>query len=113
MAPAPGASAGVRPERALERPPGRVEVGPLSVGALQRILRTRTSVDASRRTLQRIHETSGGNPFYALELARVMEGDAAVSGGGGARRRHRAALTRQRPRAAPGRAPGGAGRPNS
>jgi DNA-binding CsgD family transcriptional regulator len=86
-APSPGASAGVRPERALERSPVRVEVGPLSLGALQRILRTRTSIEASRRTLQRIHETSGGNPFYALELARALEdagaGDGRAPGVGG------------------------------
>ena len=74
-APSPGASAGVRPERALERPPIRIDVGPLSLGALQRILRTRTSFDANRRTLQRIHETSAGNPFFALELARALEAD--------------------------------------
>jgi DNA-binding CsgD family transcriptional regulator len=76
-APSPGATAGLRPERALERPATHVEVGPLSVGAIQRILRTRTTVEASRRTIQRIHETSGGNPFYALELARAIEGDRA------------------------------------
>ena len=66
-------TAGVRPERGLERPVTQVEVGPLSLGAVQRMLRTRTSLDASRRTLKRIHDTSGGNPFYALELARAVE----------------------------------------
>lgn len=84
-APSPGASAGVRPERSLERPTTRVEVGPLSLGAIQRILRKRTSFEASRRTLQRIHETSGGNPFYAIELARAIAYDgtaeASVVGG--------------------------------
>jgi DNA-binding CsgD family transcriptional regulator len=66
-------------ERAFERPPTRIDVGPLSLGALNRLLRTRTNVDFNRRTLQRIHETSGGNPFYALELARAMD---ATPGGG-------------------------------
>lgn len=51
----------------------RVDVGPLSLGAMHRLLRTRTSLDFNRRTLQRIHETSGGNPFYALEIARALE----------------------------------------
>ncbi|HTK43860.1 MAG TPA: AAA family ATPase [Patescibacteria group bacterium] len=60
-------------ERAFERAPIRIDVGPLSLGALNRLLRTRTSLEFNRRTLQRIHETSGGNPFYALELARAME----------------------------------------
>lgn len=70
---APAAAAGVRPERSLDRPPTRIEVRPLSLGATHRLLRTRTSADFNRRTLQRIHETSGGNPFYALELARALE----------------------------------------
>ena len=59
-------------ERAVERRPTRIEVGPLSLGALNRLLRTRTHLEFNRRTLQRIHETSGGNPFYALELASAM-----------------------------------------
>jgi DNA-binding CsgD family transcriptional regulator len=87
--PAPAASAGLRPERALELPPARIEVGPLSLGAMQRILVTRTPLEANRRTLQRIHETSGGNPFYALELARSVANRATTAaaersdGGGG------------------------------
>jgi DNA-binding CsgD family transcriptional regulator len=60
-------------ERAFDRSPTRIEVGPLSLGALNRLLRMRTTLEFNRRTLQRIHETSGGNPFYALELARAME----------------------------------------
>jgi DNA-binding CsgD family transcriptional regulator len=68
-----GHGAGLRLDRALSRSPIRLEVGPMSLGALHRLLRTRTSLQFNRRTLQRIHETSGGNPFYALELARAME----------------------------------------
>jgi DNA-binding CsgD family transcriptional regulator len=68
-------------ERALDRTPSRIDVGPLSLGALNRLLRTRTSLDFNRRTLQRIHETSGGNPFYALELARAMESAPASASG--------------------------------
>ena len=55
-------------------PPGRCEaldLGPLGIGALRRVLRA--SVETiSRPTLQRIHEVSGGNPLYALELARGL-----------------------------------------
>ena len=55
-------------------PPGRSEaldLGPLSIGALRRVLRA--SVETiSRPALQRIHEVSGGNPLYALELARSL-----------------------------------------
>jgi DNA-binding NarL/FixJ family response regulator len=50
----------------------RVGVGPLSVGALHRFLRDRLGVPFPRQTLLRIHERSGGNPFFALEIARVL-----------------------------------------
>ena len=72
---APAPTEGFRPERAIEPAPVRLEVLPLSLGATHRLLRTRTSIELDRRTLQRIHETSGGNPFFALELARTMEAD--------------------------------------
>ena len=44
----------------------------LSLGALQRMLRDRTGKTFDRPTLRHIHDTSGGNPFYALELARAV-----------------------------------------
>jgi DNA-binding CsgD family transcriptional regulator len=53
----------------------RLPVGPLSVGALHRYLRDRLRRPFARQTLLRIHERSGGNPFFALELARVLEVD--------------------------------------
>ena len=60
-------------ERAIE--PERVErlpVGPLSLGATHELLRTRLGRPFARPTLLRVHEMSGGNPFYALELARAL-----------------------------------------
>src|ERR687887_810791 len=63
-------------ERALG--PDRVRrliVGPLSVGALHRFLRDRLQRPFPRQTLLRIHERSGGNPFFALELASVLPAD--------------------------------------
>jgi DNA-binding CsgD family transcriptional regulator len=54
----------------------RVPVGPLSVGALHRFLRDRLDRPVARQTLLRIHERSGGNPFFALELARVVDAGA-------------------------------------
>ena len=54
----------------------RLSVGPLSVGALHRFLRDRVGRPFARQTLLRIHERSGGNPFFALELARVLDADA-------------------------------------
>lgn len=50
----------------------RVPVGPLSVGALHRLLRDVLGKPFPRQTLLRIHERSGGNPFFALELARTV-----------------------------------------
>jgi len=63
-------------ERAIEA--DRVErlpVGPLSLGAIHRLLQGRLGQTFSRPTLLRVHEVSGGNPFYALELARVLPAD--------------------------------------
>jgi DNA-binding CsgD family transcriptional regulator len=50
----------------------RLQVGPLSPGALQALVRTRLERGLPRPTLVRIHEMSGGNPFYALEIARAI-----------------------------------------
>ena len=52
-----------------------VPLGPLSVGALHRFLHDRLGRPFARQTLLRIHERSGGNPFFALELARVLDTD--------------------------------------
>jgi DNA-binding CsgD family transcriptional regulator len=49
-----------------------VSVGPVSVGALYEMLATRLGTQLDRPALLRVHETSGGNPLYALELARAM-----------------------------------------
>ena len=50
----------------------RLSLRPLSVGALHRLLRDRMDRAFARQTLLRIHERSGGNPFYALELGRAL-----------------------------------------
>ena len=50
-------------------------LGPLSVGALHAFLRDRVGRVFPRQTLLRIHEQSGGNPFYALEIARALGPD--------------------------------------
>ena len=51
----------------------RLRLGPLSLGATHRLLRERVGVSFPRPTLVQLHETSGGNPFYALELGRALE----------------------------------------
>jgi hypothetical protein len=53
----------------------RLALGPLSVGAVHRLLRDRLGRAFARQTLLRIHERSGGNPFFALELARVLDAE--------------------------------------
>jgi DNA-binding CsgD family transcriptional regulator/Tfp pilus assembly protein PilF len=50
----------------------RLPVGPLSVGAIHRMLWGRLSLNLPRPMLVRVHETCGGNPFYALELGRAL-----------------------------------------
>jgi DNA-binding CsgD family transcriptional regulator len=64
---------------ALEQAVGdRVEhvgVGPLSAGALQRLIQLRLGRVLARPTLLRLHEASGGNPFYALQIARELGSD--------------------------------------
>jgi predicted ATPase len=52
-----------------------LRIGPVSVGALHRILQDRFGRPFARQTLLRIHEQSGGNPLFALELARVLDDD--------------------------------------
>ena len=60
-------------ERALAEENVRLlPLRPLSVGALHMLLRDRLHRAFARQTLLRIHERSGGNPFYALELARAL-----------------------------------------
>jgi DNA-binding CsgD family transcriptional regulator len=49
-----------------------LRLGPLSVAAVQRLVRSRLGIGLTRPVLLRVHEASGGNPFYALELARAL-----------------------------------------
>jgi DNA-binding CsgD family transcriptional regulator len=53
---------------------GRVRLGPLSLGAIGEILRSRQTTALPRYTLTRVYEACGGNPFYALECARALTG---------------------------------------
>lgn len=52
----------------------RIEVGPLSLGATRRVLFDRLDLALPRRVVRRIHESSLGNPFFALELGRALAG---------------------------------------
>jgi DNA-binding NarL/FixJ family response regulator len=48
-------------------------VGPLSLGAVFNLLQDRRGIRLARPLLLRVYETSGGNPLYALELARALD----------------------------------------
>jgi DNA-binding CsgD family transcriptional regulator/DNA polymerase III delta prime subunit len=52
----------------------RILVGPMPLGAVHRLIRTRLGYSLARPQLLRIHAASDGNPLYALELARAMHG---------------------------------------
>ena len=51
----------------------RLHVGPMSLDAVHRLLHQGLGVTLARPTLRRVHELSGGNPFFALEVARALE----------------------------------------
>jgi DNA-binding CsgD family transcriptional regulator len=50
----------------------RVEVGPLSLAALQGVIKLRLGRSFLRPTLLRIEQATAGNPFFALEIARSL-----------------------------------------
>ena len=52
----------------------RIELGTLSLGAIQRLLAVRLGWRPPRRIAQRIHVAASGNPFYALELGKALLG---------------------------------------
>ena len=60
-------------ERALE-PAGvaRVELGPLSFGAISGVLAARLAGPLPRRVARQVFEVSGGNPLFAVELGRAV-----------------------------------------
>ncbi|MDT5017477.1 MAG: hypothetical protein QOD39_3637 [Mycobacterium sp.] len=51
----------------------RIRVRALSLGGLHALLSGRLGRSFSRPTMVRIAEVSGGNPFYALEVARAID----------------------------------------
>ena len=48
----------------------RRDLAPLTVAALYELVRERYGLSLARPTLLRLHELAGGNPFFALEIAR-------------------------------------------
>lgn len=50
----------------------RLSVGSMSSGELGRIIRARLEAELPRSTVRRIHLAAGGNPFFAVEIAREV-----------------------------------------
>ncbi|HEY3212915.1 MAG TPA: AAA family ATPase [Actinomycetota bacterium] len=60
---------------------GIIHVGPLGAHEIGVIVRDRTGMTLSKPDTQRLTDLCGGNPFYALEIARARErGDEGVTG---------------------------------
>jgi DNA-binding CsgD family transcriptional regulator len=53
-------------------------LGPLSLAALNELVQSRARLKLARPLLVRLAEASGGNPFFALELARALARGAAL-----------------------------------
>jgi DNA-binding CsgD family transcriptional regulator len=61
----------------LPEDPLRLELGPLTLGALHHVIHDRLGRTLPRPLLVRVAASSGGNPFYALEIARALLDSAA------------------------------------
>lgn len=59
-----------------------LRLGPVSLGALHALILRKLDRSFSRAAMVRIFEISAGNPFYALELARAMDGDSPTAPAG-------------------------------
>jgi DNA-binding CsgD family transcriptional regulator len=60
-------------ERAFGNGLRRVQVPPLTLGATHRLLNSHLGVTLPRPTLRRVHVACAGNPFFALEIGRVLK----------------------------------------
>jgi DNA-binding CsgD family transcriptional regulator len=57
----------------------RIPLGPFTISELHDLLIARSSSPIARPTMLRIHQLSGGNPFYATELAQeILRHDSGV-----------------------------------
>lgn len=55
------------------RPAERIELSGLSVGAITHLVRERLGLALPRHLVRRLHESSAGNPLFALEMARLFK----------------------------------------
>jgi DNA-binding CsgD family transcriptional regulator len=51
----------------------RVHVGPLDLSSLGRVVHEHLATSLPRPLLAEVHEASGGSPFYALEIVRMLQ----------------------------------------
>lgn len=56
----------------------RLTIGPVAPIPLGRLVRQRLDRDFAPPLVRRIHEASGGNPFFSLEIGRALTGDDAL-----------------------------------
>ena len=70
----PGSSGGDAVEELTAAVSGadRIAVGPLDLDEIRAILRGRLDAAFTRPVQRQIHEASGGNPFFALEIGRAL-----------------------------------------
>jgi DNA-binding CsgD family transcriptional regulator/tetratricopeptide (TPR) repeat protein len=52
----------------------RLPVGPLDASALHVVIERHVGTSLTRPVLTRVHQVSGGNPMYAVEIARALAG---------------------------------------
>lgn len=57
----------------------RLVLGPLSLAALHHVIEGRLAIKLTRPMLVRVEDVSGGNPFYALEIARALARDGSAA----------------------------------
>ena len=60
-------------EAVARMPADSVALGPLPIEAIAEIVRERLGIELHGSNLREIHAQSGGNPFFALELARALD----------------------------------------
>jgi DNA-binding NarL/FixJ family response regulator len=74
----PGKASGLE----LASHPERLELGPLSLGAIRRMLLERLGLSLPRHALRRLVDSTLGNPLFALEVGRLVfeRGPSAMDG---------------------------------
>jgi ATP/maltotriose-dependent transcriptional regulator MalT len=70
---APGAVVPFELDRAFAERVQRISLPAFTLGGLHELLRTRLGLRLPRPALRRLHDASGGNPFYALEIGSELQ----------------------------------------